>query len=143
MCVQLTITSKYEMKDFRKNISNKKCLKFFHHFADSFKPLRSRKMSKDVDFSLWGKQRIVPKLNFFPSFSSLCHTTTRGRFWFDPVLMSEIESSMQIFFIVVIIQGSFVAAIRTIRSNLKFANHLSIQFSCTPMQQKIARFHIW
>ena len=37
--------------------------------------------------------------------------------------------SMQIFFIVVIIQGPFVAAIRTIRSNLKFANHLSIQFS--------------
>ena len=36
---------------------------------------------------------------------------------------------MQIFFIVVIIQGPFVAAIRTIRSNLKFANHLSIQFS--------------
>ena len=29
---------------------------------------------------------------FPPNFSSLCHTTTRGRFWFDPVLMSEIES---------------------------------------------------
>ena len=45
-----------------------------------------------VGYVIQKRYIVFQNWTFPPNFSSLCHTTTRGRFWFDPVLMSEIES---------------------------------------------------
>ena len=50
---------------------------FWIFFSSSHVPFGDpllEKFSKNVDFSLWGKQCIVlPKIDFFPRFSSLCN----------------------------------------------------------------------